>query len=212
MSDGLPIAPTITIRAEPSRADPDSLKFAVSRIVHPGGPFLFAKADRDCGSPLVERLFAISGLATVLVAENVVTITKEATASWSDLKAPVAAAIRSQLLTPVPAIVDLPRGGASKPRTDAEVRVAVQSLLDTQVNRAVGGHGGKISIVDYRDGDLLIAMSGGCQGCAASQVTLRRGLEVMVRRVAPEVANIVDTTDHAAGKRPFYERTGTASD
>ncbi len=51
-------------------------------------------------------------------------------------------------------------------------------------------------------------MSGGCQGCAASQVTLRQGFEVMVRRVAPEIVNIVDTTDHVAGNTPFYPRTG----
>jgi Fe-S cluster biogenesis protein NfuA len=51
-------------------------------------------------------------------------------------------------------------------------------------------------------------MSGGCQGCSASKVTLRQGFEVMLRRVAPEIANIVDTTDHAAGNTPFYRRTG----
>jgi len=50
-------------------------------------------------------------------------------------------------------------------------------------------------------------MSGGCQGCAASSVTLRQGFEVMVRRVAPEIVDIVDTTDHAAGEKPFYLRT-----
>jgi NFU1 iron-sulfur cluster scaffold homolog, mitochondrial len=63
-------------------------------------------------------------------------------------------------------------------------------------------------MVDFRDGSLLIAMSGGCQGCAASQVTLRQGFEVMVRRVAPEIVDIIDTTDHAAGKKPFYQRRG----
>jgi pterin-4a-carbinolamine dehydratase len=56
-------------------------------------------------------------------------------------------------------------------------------------------------------GNLFIVMSGGCQGCAASSVTLRHGFEVMVRRVAPEIVDIVDTTDHAAGEKPFYQRT-----
>jgi NFU1 iron-sulfur cluster scaffold homolog, mitochondrial len=81
-------------------------------------------------------------------------------------------------------------------------------LLDREVNRSIAAHGGKISMVDFRDGSLLIAMSGGCQGCAASQVTLRQGFEVMVRRVAPEIVDIIDTTDHAAGKKPFYQRPG----
>src|SRR6202011_6071064 len=107
--------------------------------------------------------------------------------------------IRSQLLTGICAILESPlRAGASK-RSDAEVRATVQSLLDREVNRSIAAHGGQISIVDVRDGNLFIAMSGGCQGCSASKVTLRQGFEVMLRRVAPEIANIVDTTDHAAG-------------
>jgi len=47
-------------------------------------------------------------------------------------------------------------------------------------------------------------MSGGCQGCASSQVTLRQGFEVMLKRVGPEIEEIVDTTNHTAGKQPFY--------
>jgi len=50
-------------------------------------------------------------------------------------------------------------------------------------------------------------MSGGCQGCAASQVTLRQGFELMVRRVAPEIVKIIDATDHDSGLKPFYRRT-----
>ena len=106
------------------------------------------------------------------------------------------------------ALLGAPHTAGAWGRTDAKVRAVVQELLDRQVNRSIAAHGGQISIVDVRDGHLLIAMSGGCQGCAASQVTLRQGFEVMVRRVAPEIVDIVDTTNHAAGKKPFYERTG----
>jgi Fe-S cluster biogenesis protein NfuA len=209
MSDELPVDPAITIRAEPSLADPDTFKFTVSRMVHPGDPLLFERKDRGCGSPLVERLFELPGVKNLLVAENVVTVAKDGAASWSDLKPQIGAAIRAQLLTPVPAILDLPGGQPIGRRAEAEVRAAVQKLLDDEINRAIAGHGGRIAIVDYRNGSLLIAMSGGCQGCAASQVTLRHGFEVMVHRVAPEVLNIVDTTDHSAGRTPFYHRPTT---
>ena len=57
-----------------------------------------------------------------------------------------------------------------------------------------------------RGGDVYIAMEGGCQGCASSQVTLRQGFEVMLRRVVPGLGTIIDTTDHAAGRAPY--RTG----
>jgi len=207
MSDVLPVDATITIRAETSVADPDTCKFTVSRTVHPGGPFFFHAKELAAGSPLAERLFAFPGVANVLVAENVVTVGKDSAASWSALKPAIGTVIRAQLVTGVPAILEAPRTAGAWGRTDAEVRAVVQELLDRQVNRSIAAHGGQISVVDVRDGNLFIAMSGGCQGCAASQVTLRHGFEVMVRRVAPEIVDIVDTTDHAAGKKPFYERT-----
>ena len=208
MSDRLPVDQNITIRAETSVLDSDTCKFLVSRTVHPGGPFQFDGKDQAAGSPLAEQLFALSGVAHVLVADNVVTVGKASSASWVGLKSAIGKAIRTQLLTVVPAILEIPRGTARGGRTDVEVRAAVQDLLDREVNRSIASHGGRISIVDLRDGRLFIAMSGGCQGCAASQVTLRQGFEVMVHRVAPEIVEIVDTTDHAAGKKPFYARGG----
>ena len=198
----------IGIRAETSLADPDTCKFTVSRTLHPGGPFFFGNKERAAGSPLGERLFALPGVANVLIAESVVTIGKEPSASWSGLKAAIGTAIRTQLLTGVPAILEMAAHASTQGRSDAELRAAVQELLDKEVNRSIANHGGKISIVDVRQGKLFITMSGGCQGCASSQMTLRQGFEVMVKRVAPEIVEIVDATDHAAGKQPFYQRAG----
>ena len=198
----------IGIRAETSLADPDTCKFTVSRSLHPGGPFFFGNQERAAGSPLGERLFALPGVANVLIAESVVTIGKEPSASWSGLKSAIGTAIRMQLLTGVPAILEMAAYASTQGRSDAELGVVVQQLLDKEVNRSIANHGGKISLVDVRQGKLFISMSGGCQGCASSQVTLRQGLEVMVKRVAPEIVEIVDATDHAAGKKPFYQRHG----
>lgn len=206
MSEVLPVDPTITIGAEALHADPDSYKFTVSRTVHPGGPFFFDSKERAAGSPLVEQLFALPGVAHVLVAETVVTVGKDSNVAWSSLKSAIGEVIRTQLLTGVSAIFEAPRYTGARGRTDAEIRSVVQELLDREVNRSIASHGGQISIVDVREGSLFIAMSGGCQGCAASQVTLRQGFEVMVHRVAPEIVDIVDTTDHASGTKPFYQR------
>ncbi len=207
MSDVLPVDATITIRAETSVADPDTCKFTVSRTVHPGRSFFFPAKELAAGSPLPERLFALPGVAHVLVAENVVTVGKDAGASWAALKPGIGTVIRTQLATGMPAILEAPCTAGALGRADAEVRAVVHELLDQQVNPSIAKHGGKISIVDLKDRNLLIAMSGGCQGCAASKLTLRHGFEIMARRVAPEIVEIVDTTDYAAGKKPFYEQT-----
>ena len=163
----------IGIRAETSLADPDTCKFTVSRSLHPGGPFFFGNQERAAGSPLVERLFALPGVANVLIAESVVTIGKAPSASWAGLKAAIGAAIRTQLLTGVPAILEVAVHASAQGRADAELGVIVQQLLDGQVNRSIANHGGKISIVDVRQKKLFISMSGGGQGCASSHTNLR---------------------------------------
>ena len=206
MSDTLLGDLPISIRVETSLADPDTCKFIVSRTLHPGGPFFFHNKARAAGSPLGERLFDLPGVANVLIAENLVTICKESIASWSGLKAAIGKAIRTQLHTGVPAILEMHLHTIKQGRSDAEINTAVQELLDKEVNRSIANHGGKISIVEVRQGKLLISMSGGCQGCASSQVTLRQGFEVMLKRIAPEIEEILDTTNHAAGKQPFYPR------
>ena len=213
MSDALPVDLTpveqpIGIRAETSLTDPDTCKFTVNRTLHPGGPFFFGNKERAAGSPLGERLFALSGVANVLIAESVVTIGKQPGASWSGLKAAIGTEIRTQLLTGAPAILEMAAYASTRGRSDAELGEVVQQLLDKEVNRSIANHGGKISLVDVREGKLFITMSGGCQGCGHSQVTLRHGFEVMVKRVAPEIMEIVDATDHAAGKKPFYPPAG----
>jgi Fe-S cluster biogenesis protein NfuA len=209
MSEMVSNPSSIAIRAETSIADPDSCKFTVSNTVHPGGPFFFDNPDAAAGSPLVERLFALAGIAHVLVAGNVVTIGKKENALWDDLRAEIGAVIRSQLLTGVRAILEAPQSSSPGNRDDDEIREVVQQLLDKETNPSIASHGGKISIVEVKERKLYIEMSGGCQGCAASQVTLRQGFELMVRRVAPEVIKIIDATDHASGISPFYMRTST---
>jgi Fe-S cluster biogenesis protein NfuA len=206
MSDFLLADQPISVRAETSLADPDTCKFIVSRTLHPGGPFFFGNKERAAGSPLAERLFALPNIVNVLLAENVVTICKESNVSWSELKAAIGTAIRTQLRTGVPAILEMHVHTGTQGRTDTELSATIQELLDKEVNRSIANHGGKISIVEVRQGKLFITMSGGCQGCASSKVTLRQGFEVILKRVAPEIEEIIDTTDHAAGKQPFYPR------
>jgi probable FeS assembly SUF system protein SufT len=108
MSEVRPADPAITIRAETLLADPDTCKFTVSQTVYPVGPFFFDSKERAAGSPLVERLFALAGVANVLVTDNVVTVGKQPSTPWSELKSAIGTAIRTQLLTGVPTILDTP--------------------------------------------------------------------------------------------------------
>ena len=79
----------------------------------------------------------------------------------------------------------------------------VRSVLDEQVNPAIAAHGGLISLVDVDDTDVYVEMSGGCQGCALSRMTLRQGVERMLREAVPELTAVHDVTDHASGENPY---------
>jgi Fe/S biogenesis protein NfuA len=80
----------------------------------------------------------------------------------------------------------------------------VQEIIDEVINPGIAAHGGFVELVDVSDDTLYIRMGGGCQGCSASQATLRMGIERMIRDQVPEIENIVDVTDHEAGVTPYY--------
>ena len=86
---------------------------------------------------------------------------------------------------------------------DALIREKVQQLLDTAINPAVAGHGGVVTLFDVRERMVYLHMGGGCQGCGMADVTLKQGIETMIREEVPEVVEILDVTDHAAGQNPY---------
>ena len=81
----------------------------------------------------------------------------------------------------------------------------VREVLDDQVNPAIASHGGAISLVDVQGTEIYLEMSGGCQGCAMSRLTLRQGVERMLRQAIPELTAVHDVTDHASGVNPYFE-------
>lgn len=95
--------------------------------------------------------------------------------------------------------VDNPNEGWQDP-----LAKAVQEVLDRQINPGVGTHGGMVTLVDVRDGTAYMRFGGGCQGCAAVNVTLKQGVETAVREAVPAISAIVDITDHDAGANPYY--------
>jgi Fe/S biogenesis protein NfuA len=85
-----------------------------------------------------------------------------------------------------------------------ELATQVKEVLDAQVNPAVSAHGGEIVLVDVKGTEVFIEMAGGCQGCALSRMTLKQGVERMVRQAVPEITAVHDVTDHTSGDNPFY--------
>jgi len=87
---------------------------------------------------------------------------------------------------------------------DVEIKERVQHLLDTSINPGVAGHGGFVRLMDVQDNVVYLQMGGGCQGCGMADVTLKAGIESLIKEEIPEVTEVLDTTDHAAGRNPYY--------
>ena len=85
-----------------------------------------------------------------------------------------------------------------------ELKTRVQELIDSMINPAVAGHGGFVELVDVQDNQVYLQMGGGCQGCGAADITLKQGIERLIKEEIPEVAEVLDATDHSAGSNPYY--------
>ena len=85
-----------------------------------------------------------------------------------------------------------------------DLKTRVQELIDTMINPAVAGHGGYVELIDVQESRVYLQMGGGCQGCGAADVTLKSGIERLIKEELPEITEVLDTTDHASGSNPYY--------
>jgi Fe/S biogenesis protein NfuA len=95
----------------------------------------------------------------------------------------------------------------SRPQLDLSNPVirTVQSVLDEQVNPGIASHGGRATLIDVKDKVVYVELGGGCQGCAMASVTLKQGVERMIKHAVPQIREVIDTTDHAGGTNPYFE-------
>ncbi len=195
-------AADIRITAEP--IDEDRCKFVVSETLHAGTRHYASAAEAEPSS-LAGRIFAIpgAGITEVTVSGNAVTAVKRSPAPWTAIGRAVGSAIRSALTsgTPVVAAREAPTGEAPD---DDVLYERVAQLFEQQVNPMVARHGGVVELVDVQDAVVMVRLGGGCQGCGMADVTLRQGIEAMLRRDIPEIQGIVDITDHTAGSSPYF--------
>jgi Fe-S cluster biogenesis protein NfuA len=192
----------ITIIGEPT-ANPATCKFTVDRLIYPGGAAYFNNREAAVHSLLAQRIFEISEVETILIAENQVTVTKAGTDPWPVIGKRIGAKIREHLQSNEPAVSDqyidaLP--------SESEIRKKVQDLFEKEINPALGMHGGWVELVDVKKNSVYVKLGGGCQGCGSAHLTLKMGIEKVIREQIPEVGEVLDATDHAAGHNPYHQQ------
>ena len=192
-------APEIKIRAEVDQQDVNICRFIVDRTVHDGTD-VFGNKEEAKNNKLATNLFYIPGISKVELDENIVAVTKSGEDDWRQVGKRIGSAIRL-FLNPPP---DIPEGDMLPPDV---LREKIQRVLDEQINPGVASHGGYVELLDITDNNVFLRMGGGCQGCGAADVTLKMGVEKLLREEVPQIQNVFDTTDHGAGSNPYYAAT-----
>lgn len=176
-----------------STPNPATLKFLPGQTVMTAGTADFPAADTAAKSPLATRLFAVSGVTGVFLGNDFVTVTKQADVEWDHVKPAILGAIMEHFQSGQPVIdegSDTGDGHAAHDGPDAEIVGQIKELLDTRVRPAVAQDGGDITFHGFERGVVYLHMQGACAGCPSSTLTLKMGIENLLRHYIPEVVEV----------------------
>ena len=173
--------------------NPATLKFLPGRSVLDSGTADFTTVGEAAGrSPLAERLFSVDGVAAVFLGSDFITITKSADKEWYVMKPGVLGAIMEHMSTGQPVILNTVADGDTHGPTeeDSEVVGQIKELIETRVRPAVAQDGGDIVFQGFDEGVVFLQLRGACAGCPSSTMTLKMGIENMLKHYIPEVTEV----------------------
>jgi Fe-S cluster biogenesis protein NfuA len=172
--------------------NPATLKFLPGEIVLDNGTADFPSSDTAAKSPLARRIFAVGGVTGVFLGRDFVTVTKADDQPWDHLKPSILGAIMEHYQSGAPAVEGTAEnaGHASHDGPDGEIVTQIKELLDTRVRPAVAQDGGDITFHGFDRGVVYLHMQGACAGCPSSTLTLKMGIENLLRHYIPEVVEV----------------------
>ena len=207
------IAPVLTITPEAratvlevlaNEAEPDALALWLEVSGEAGGAYaydMYFQAVADAGEGDVVQ--PGDGLPVVIPSTSVGKLQGASLDFVTDASGEGGLVVVNPNTPPAPTLA----GMASVPEIDLSDPFAarVVSVLEEQVNPSIASHGVRADLVAVEDLSVYLRLSGGCQGCGMAKATLSQGIEVILREAIPEIANVVDITDHADGTNPYYQ-------
>ncbi|TNE67111.1 MAG: NifU family protein [Alphaproteobacteria bacterium] len=173
--------------------NPDTLKFLPGRAVLEAGTANFTDPDAASASPLAEAMFALPAVRGVFLGSDFITITKATEEDWSALKPSVLAGLMQFYASGAPVLVEGADAGDAATmddEADAEIVEQIKTLLDEKIRPAVAGDGGDIIYRGFKEGVVYLQMQGACAGCPSSTMTLKHGIENLLKYYVPEVVDV----------------------
>ena len=182
--------------------NPESLKFVTNRMLYRGTADFREEELAKEWSPIGTALFELPYVKGVYISNNFVTVTKEFNYAWEDIMLKLKEFIKNYVqeegeivkegFTEAMAELEAERGaGYEYSEDEAELVAKIKELIDTYVKPAVEMDGGNIEFKHFNEGIVTVVLQGSCSGCPSSTVTLKAGIEGMLKRMVPEVKEVV---------------------
>lgn len=189
--------PVISIYTEMT-PNPETMKFVANKLLYPGKSIDFQDESSAAPSPLAMELFSFPFIKSVFIASNFVTLTKTSeTEDWQDVIPSIKQFLKEYLEEGKP-VVNEEDIAARRSDSGNEVNVddddvvkRIKELLENYVKPAVEMDGGAIQFKSYESGKVNLMLQGSCSGCPSSMITLKAGIEGMMKRMIPEVKEVV---------------------
>ncbi len=178
--------------------NPATRKFLPDETVMDTGTRDFADADGAAASPLAQALFDSGQVEGVFYGRDFISVTSAPGVSWTDLEPIVLETLLDHFVGGAPLFTPGSAAGihvaankhVEEDPADSDIIDQIKELIETRVRPAVAQDGGDIVYKGYRDGHLYLSMHGACAGCPSSTVTLKRGIESLIRHYVPEVESV----------------------
>jgi len=187
--------PVISIYTEMT-PNPETMKFVANKLLYPGKSIDFPDVEAAKPSPLAIELFGFPFIKSVFIASNFVTLTKTSDTDWDDV-IPAIRQFLKEYLEEGKAVVNeeevvlVKSEGNTIDADDDDVVKRIKELLENYVKPAVEMDGGAIQFKSYNEGTVNLMLQGSCSGCPSSMITLKAGIEGMMKRMIPEVKEVV---------------------
>jgi Fe-S cluster biogenesis protein NfuA len=188
---------SMLIQTEPT-PNPSTLKFLPGQTVMSGGTRDFATPEEAEASPLAEAIYSIGDVEGVFFGRDFISVTAAPGVEWRNLKPQVLNVLLDHFSSGAPlfrpgsaaGIAVPPADGIEDDPEDAEIIAQIKELIETRVRPAVANDGGDIVYRGFKDGKVYLGLHGACSGCPSSTMTLKQGIESLLKHYVPEVETV----------------------
>ena len=173
-----------------STPNPSTLKFIPGETVMSEGVANFSRKEDAAKSPLADVLFHINGVEAVYLGGDFISVTKSADKPWDTLKTEILTTIMEHFVAGRPIMLEAGALESAKNDNDSDVVKQIREIIETRVRPSVAQDGGDIIFHSFENGVVKLELHGSCSGCPSSSVTLKNGIENMLKHYVPEVESV----------------------